>query len=48
MRTSKVIVAVNTDADAPLFQKAAYGIVAGLFQVVPILTKEFKKPLEIS
>ncbi len=43
MRTSKVIVAVNTDPGAPIFQKADYGVVADLFQMAPALTEEFKK-----
>ena len=45
MRTSKVIVAINTDADAPIFEHATYGIVDDLFQVCPKLTEEFKKEL---
>lgn len=47
METSDCIIAINNDPDASIFRVANYGIVGDLFQVVPAMTTEFKKRLQL-
>ncbi|EQD55790.1 Electron transfer flavoprotein alpha subunit [mine drainage metagenome] len=43
MRGSKIVIAINKDKSAPIFEECDYGIVGDMFQIVPKLVEELKK-----
>ena len=43
MRTSRTIVAINKDAEAPIFRVATYGVVGDVSEILPLLTDEIKR-----
>jgi electron transfer flavoprotein alpha subunit len=45
MQSSKIIIAINRDPSAPIFNVANYGIIGNVFEIVPLLTKRFKEVL---
>ena len=45
MRSSKLIIAINKDKEAPIFKVARFGVVADLYQLVPAMITAFKQRL---
>jgi electron transfer flavoprotein alpha subunit len=45
MSSSDIIIAINKNPDAPIFKVATFGIVGDVLEILPMLTKEFKKAL---